>query len=154
MGAPSSSAVDQLVARLLPDSYKALLTLMEDLGVVSFDGDVEYDMCSGCYRIFRCEWRHCKECPRCSRSRSACLKVVWRGLAQYATQVYAVPELARDLGSWQQRREARRQRDPGLISDVTDGLAWARIVDGDARFAAEARNLAVLIAFDPFQVRA
>lgn len=46
----------------------------------------------------------------------------------------------------------RRAANPDLIADVTDGEAWASIVDGDPVFASDPRNVAFTMAFDPFQV--
>jgi hypothetical protein len=148
----SISTVDKEAATLLPQNYKALLTLLTDKGLLQYDEEVEIPACSGCYLWFRKQYSACSSCPRCGRARTRdnVKKVIWRGLIPYARWVYRLKCISEQFTHW---RDRLRPCIPGALTDVFDGSQYKKKILSDLRFATDSRHLVGIVFTDPFQVR-
>ena len=124
--------------------------MLEDMGVIDYSGDIEYDVCPCRRHIYRCEYRNVQHCPQCDTPRSNSVTYIYSGISTLLCRYYSVPVLAKAMADWQSRRDGH---DADLIEDVTDGHAWGSIIDSDPRFAVEPRHVGLSMFFDPFQVR-
>ncbi|GIL89954.1 hypothetical protein Vretifemale_17694 [Volvox reticuliferus] len=144
----TASAMHRHAASLIPTTYRAMLTMLEDMGVIDYSGDVEYDVCMCRQHVYRCEHRDSQQCPCCGAQRSQSVSYIYSGVSSLLKHFYSVPVLARDMAEWRTRRGAH---DEDLIEDVTDGCAWRSIIDTDARFSNDPRHVGLSLYFDPFQ---
>ncbi|GIM16441.1 hypothetical protein Vretimale_19074 [Volvox reticuliferus] len=145
----TASAMHRHAASLIPTTYRAMLTMLEDMGVIDYSGDVEYDVCMCRQHVYRCEHRDSQQCPCCGAQRSQSVSYIYSGVSSLLKHFYSVPVLARDMAEWRTRRGAH---DEDLIEDVTDGCAWRSIIDTDARFSNDPHHVGLSLYFDPFQL--
>lgn len=146
----SGSPVDQEASTLMPSSYQAMLSLLDEHGSLKYGDSYEYDVCGGCYRIYRCAYRDDTACSRCGRARRSpsTKKHVYHTIRGYMHRSFGNKQLAQMLGGYL----PSRSRIDGLLLDVPDGDLFRDKVLADPRFRDDPRHLVILIFIDPFQV--
>lgn len=130
------------IARNLPQDYSSMLNCLQEEYNFPREDHVDYKICE-CGFIWRGSWKWQKSSNRaCPTSGCACkeqdAKVFhYRPISEWVKHMYRNKDLARLLGSWQERR-----RQDGTACDVYDGLYYTQMCEkghlpnGDRRYGA------------------
>lgn len=149
-------------APYLPTTYKEVLTVLEDMQLVTFPRDWLYDICSACAFPFR--GAHCSpattpRCPDCGRLRSSksdpVLKLIVRDPRDFARVRWRHKRSAKLLKDWPNWRN----QDTAVLEDAPCGRLWDELVDQDSKLWIPGTkvvfwgHMILYLAADGYQVR-
>lgn len=111
-------------ASLVPASYKAMLTMLQDFSefcstslymylflicfshcadLCTYGTEIRYPQCP-CGHVYRCQSQDAPQCHMCGRNRTKADHLICLPLIDWLQRQWQMPELAEAMGSWRDRQ--------------------------------------------------